>query len=284
MPELLAVCDRIYVLCDGRLTGDFERESFDPEAIMEAATRFIDDDRDPAVRLGDAGSEPMSTRTAERGMPSQASARLSLVDIVCLVSTVALLVSFVVLPWVIDAGTSVTGLSLLLSESPPLTPEVGIVLSEIRWALLLVPLATVMAGVGLFLKLTGRAERRWAIWLLPLAGLVGFAYFAMYLVHDRQTPLMLMQYTGVGFWVACFASGILFLQHFAAQSSASAHAAPAHAGLTQRLRRSVGKLLDGPRANQMFGSVFRFQSLFGLFIVIVLAIAISPAATTRSCS
>ena len=45
MPELLAVCDRIYVLCDGRLTGDFERESFDPEGIMEAATRFIDDDQ-----------------------------------------------------------------------------------------------------------------------------------------------------------------------------------------------------------------------------------------------
>jgi ribose transport system ATP-binding protein len=46
MPELLAVCDRIYVLCDGRVTGEFERDSFDQEAIMEAATRFVDDDRD----------------------------------------------------------------------------------------------------------------------------------------------------------------------------------------------------------------------------------------------
>jgi len=42
MPELLAVCDRIYVLCDGRLTGEFERDGFDQEAIMEAATRFTD--------------------------------------------------------------------------------------------------------------------------------------------------------------------------------------------------------------------------------------------------
>jgi ABC-type sugar transport system ATPase subunit len=42
MPELLAVCDRIYVLCDGRLTGEFRREEFDQEAIMEAATRFAD--------------------------------------------------------------------------------------------------------------------------------------------------------------------------------------------------------------------------------------------------
>jgi ABC-type sugar transport system ATPase subunit len=43
MPELLAVCDRIYVLCDGRLTGEFGRDEFDQEAIMEAATRFIDE-------------------------------------------------------------------------------------------------------------------------------------------------------------------------------------------------------------------------------------------------
>jgi ABC-type sugar transport system ATPase subunit len=42
MPELLAVCDRIYVLCDGRLTGEFDRSDFNQEAIMEAATRFIE--------------------------------------------------------------------------------------------------------------------------------------------------------------------------------------------------------------------------------------------------
>ena len=42
MPELLAVCDRIYVLCEGRLTGEFSRDAFDQEAIMEAATRFIE--------------------------------------------------------------------------------------------------------------------------------------------------------------------------------------------------------------------------------------------------
>ena len=42
MSELLAVCDRIYVLCDGRLTGEFGRDAFDQETIMEAATRFAD--------------------------------------------------------------------------------------------------------------------------------------------------------------------------------------------------------------------------------------------------
>ena len=49
MPELLAVCDRIYVLCDGRLTGEFERDHFDQEAIMEAATRFVDEGRPTAL-------------------------------------------------------------------------------------------------------------------------------------------------------------------------------------------------------------------------------------------
>ncbi len=42
LPELLAVCDRIYVLCDGKPTGEFSRAQFDQEAIMEAATRFTD--------------------------------------------------------------------------------------------------------------------------------------------------------------------------------------------------------------------------------------------------
>ena len=218
----------------------------------------------------------MTTRTAERGDATRARGRVSLVDVVCLISAFALLVSFVILPWLIDAGASVTGLSLLLSESPPLTPEVSAVMSEIRWALLLIPLATVMAFAGLFLELTGRAQRRWLTWLIPLAGLVGFAYFAIYVMHDGQTPLMLMQYTGVGFWIACFASGILFLQHLASRSTVATRTSPARPGIGQRMRRSVGRLVAGPRADQVVGSVFRFQSLFGLFIVIVLAIIISP--------
>ena len=58
MPELLAVCDRIYVLCDGRLTGEFDRADFEQEAIMEAATRFVDEKR--------ASSATQSTTGASR--------------------------------------------------------------------------------------------------------------------------------------------------------------------------------------------------------------------------
>lgn len=38
LPELLTVCDRILVLCEGRPTGEFRREEFSEAALMEAAT------------------------------------------------------------------------------------------------------------------------------------------------------------------------------------------------------------------------------------------------------
>ena len=39
LPELITLCDRILVLCEGRLTGEFRRGEFTEQAIMEAATR-----------------------------------------------------------------------------------------------------------------------------------------------------------------------------------------------------------------------------------------------------
>ena len=38
LPELLTLCDRILVLCEGRLTGEFSRQEATEHAIMEAAT------------------------------------------------------------------------------------------------------------------------------------------------------------------------------------------------------------------------------------------------------
>ena len=39
LPEILAVADRILVLCEGRLTGEFRHDEATEEKIMEAATR-----------------------------------------------------------------------------------------------------------------------------------------------------------------------------------------------------------------------------------------------------
>ena len=38
LPELLTLCDRILVLCEGRLTGHFSRAEATEQRIMEAAT------------------------------------------------------------------------------------------------------------------------------------------------------------------------------------------------------------------------------------------------------
>ncbi len=38
LPELLTLCDRILVLCEGRLTGEFPRDEATEHKIMEAAT------------------------------------------------------------------------------------------------------------------------------------------------------------------------------------------------------------------------------------------------------
>jgi ABC-type sugar transport system ATPase subunit len=42
LPELFAVADRILVLCEGRLTGEFPRSEATEETIMHAATAFLD--------------------------------------------------------------------------------------------------------------------------------------------------------------------------------------------------------------------------------------------------
>jgi ribose transport system ATP-binding protein len=41
LPELLTVCDRILVLCEGRMTAEFSREEATEEKIMEAATNRL---------------------------------------------------------------------------------------------------------------------------------------------------------------------------------------------------------------------------------------------------
>ena len=38
LPEILAMCDRVLVLCEGRLTAELTRAEATQERIMEAAT------------------------------------------------------------------------------------------------------------------------------------------------------------------------------------------------------------------------------------------------------
>lgn len=43
LPELITLCDRILVLCEGRLTGELAQAEFSEERIMELATALIED-------------------------------------------------------------------------------------------------------------------------------------------------------------------------------------------------------------------------------------------------
>jgi ABC-type sugar transport system ATPase subunit len=49
LPELLAVSDRILVLCEGRVTAEIPRADATEEAIMHAATAFLDRSKDGAT-------------------------------------------------------------------------------------------------------------------------------------------------------------------------------------------------------------------------------------------
>ena len=42
LPELMTVCDRILVLCEGRMTAEFSRADFSEHALMEAATALAE--------------------------------------------------------------------------------------------------------------------------------------------------------------------------------------------------------------------------------------------------
>lgn len=41
MPEIIGMSDRVIVLCQGRVTGEFKRDSMTQEAIMTSATQFV---------------------------------------------------------------------------------------------------------------------------------------------------------------------------------------------------------------------------------------------------
>jgi rhamnose transport system ATP-binding protein len=37
MPEIIGMCDRVYVMCSGRVTGELERSALTQEVILEFA-------------------------------------------------------------------------------------------------------------------------------------------------------------------------------------------------------------------------------------------------------
>lgn len=42
MMEIIGLCDRVLVMCDGRITGEFSKEEMDQEKILMAATKHAE--------------------------------------------------------------------------------------------------------------------------------------------------------------------------------------------------------------------------------------------------
>jgi ABC-type sugar transport system ATPase subunit len=48
MPEIIGMSDRVMVMCQGRITGEFERGNLNQEEIMTCATQFLSVEGDAA--------------------------------------------------------------------------------------------------------------------------------------------------------------------------------------------------------------------------------------------
>jgi len=44
LPELIGMCDRIYIMCQGRISGCITREEFSQETIMKHAAGLVNTD------------------------------------------------------------------------------------------------------------------------------------------------------------------------------------------------------------------------------------------------
>ena len=52
MPEIIGMCDRVYVMCGGRVTGELNREELSQEVILEYAMEKGTDDKKNAKKEG----------------------------------------------------------------------------------------------------------------------------------------------------------------------------------------------------------------------------------------
>jgi ribose transport system permease protein len=222
----------------------------------------------------------MSTTLTENpsGIQAKNIARLSALDIVTLLCALVLAVSFLILPWTNETETSLTGIGLLISGSLPFSADLLTAVQNSRSILLFIPLAILLAIAGVVWSKVQPQKRSAALWLMRFAGILGLAYFVLYGIQDRQnTTLALIQSSGGGFWLGFVASAILLAQFlFIRDTAVMVGHAESYSGQRGGLRHMFRGLLDNPRFVRGVTFVFRFQSFFGLIIVILLAIIFSP--------
>lgn len=204
-------------------------------------------------------------------------ARKLLSTLVKLAFAVVLAVAFAALPWISDeeAGVATTGLALLTSSPTGLIPD----LEATRGILILIPIALILVIASVGWRTAMPHSQRWENWLFRLGSLIGLGYFALYASQDRwNAALSLIQFCESGFWIAFCAAAALFIQafFFPADVVSTKTDADSYTMRSSPLRDLVRRIVNNPRFIQTIVFIFRFQSFFGLIIVILLAIIFSP--------
>lgn len=221
----------------------------------------------------------MSTTSGERQMVRSdlKGLRLSTPESIAMICAVAILFAFVLLPWLSEAGQDASGISLLTAATTSLSADLQSMISATLWTLILIPIGAVLAFAGAAWMRTAVQQWRLATLLVRLGGLVSLAYFLLIAIQDRQnTAIALMQFSGGGFWLACFASVLLVITAFVGYPSSSDVVAAREFGAGGWWHNLSTRLYDNPRFLRTVAFIFRFQSFFGLIIVVILAIIVSP--------
>lgn len=203
-------------------------------------------------------------------------ARASMGEVFALICAAVLLLAFVALPWVVEAGNTAAGVSLITSQTLPISDGLWAAFTEVPAALLLIPAAGLLSVVAVLVGLYNSRYARWASWVVQFAGLMGLAYFLLFAVQDRaNTTYALSQFSGGGFWLAFFASALLFFGFFAGRPASPQQSVSysARVGVGQQI---MGRLTAWPPFDRALTYVFRFQSFFGLIIIFLLAVVFSP--------
>jgi ribose transport system permease protein len=207
--------------------------------------------------------------------------RLSGAGRMALVLAAMALVAFLALPWVTEGNADVTAIGLLVSGPSGLSPELAAVMDRLRWPLLLIPAGLLLALGGLWLRASEAwttitlTRARWIARMVPFGALVALVWYLLYVLEDRATPVYLMAVAGTGLWISAFATILIIIGHLVGAPRTAPHALVIDdtSGRAPSLWR---RFRDDPRVDRAIGTAFRFQSFFGLAIVIVLAIVFSP--------
>ncbi len=250
----------------------------------------------------------MAVRAEKTQVRESIFAGIPLAELIALVCALALLAGFFVWPWlqvtqgeeqtVRFSGTEVMAWNDTLDQvlaryEERVQSNFIITRDDIGSPLVLIPIAGFAALALAVAGLLMPRYRRLTAFLMLLAGVLALIYYLHYFLTDRnyfltyfaltrrQTDhLTLTNLGGTGFWVAFFAAIGLLAQHRIARPAGAGAGvsvlnrvlAP-YRQLQERYREGIAR---NPRYLRALSFIFRFQSFFGLIIVIVLAIVFSP--------